>query len=114
MHELEKFMSSMFRLFIDGSTLHLNRSDIVKTYREHRVVEEIERMRRRSLDLAEQGSTLNAPDVRIRTWEKTHALRLPSDSTHPILDVIARDTGLTHANVEEEQRLRLSSDQNWH
>jgi hypothetical protein len=30
--------------------------------------------------------------VRIRAWEKVHGLRMPADSAHPILEVIAGDT----------------------
>jgi len=102
-------MNLMPQLFIDDSTLHPTRDEIIKSHRERLVVEEIERMRRRSLELEEQRSNLNPPNVRIRTWEKTHALHLPSGSTHPILDVVAHDTGLTRADVEEEQRVRLWS-----
>jgi len=109
MRELEKFMSSMPRLFINDSAPHLTGREIIRAHRERIVLEEIERMRRRSLELAEQCSNLNPPDVRIRSWEKTHGLRLPFDSTHPILDVIAHDTELTRTDVEEEQRVRLSA-----
>jgi hypothetical protein len=35
-----------------------------------------------------------------------HALRLPSDPEHPILDQIALATQLSLADVKEEQRIR--------
>ena len=51
---------------------------------------------------------MNPPDVRIRTWEKVHGLRMPTDPMHPILDVIAVGTRLTLAQVQEEQRTRVA------
>ncbi len=65
-----------------------------------------ERVERRRLDIAEQTSVPNVPGVRIRAWEKVHALRMPSGSEHPILNVIAVDTELSLADVHEEQRVR--------
>src|SRR2546423_14359164 len=71
-------------------------------------LEEEERAQRRRIDLEEQRSNLNPPKVRIRAWEKVHGLRLPDDSTHPILEVIAGDTRLTLAEVQEEQQERAA------
>jgi len=68
--------------------------------------EENERSEKRRQDLAEQRSDLNPPDVRIRTWERIHQLRMPSDPAHPILHVIAVNTRLTLEEVQEEQRRR--------
>jgi len=83
-------------------------SDLVKTQAERLAHEQYERTEKRRLELAEQRSDLNPPDVRIRTWERIHALRLPSDPTHPILDVIAVSTRLTVEEVREEQRTRAA------
>ena len=83
-------------------------SDLVKTPSERLAHEEYERAEKRRQDLAEQRSAVNPPDVRIRTWEKVHQLRLPADPTHPILDVIAVGTRLTLAEVLEEQRNRAA------
>ncbi len=83
-------------------------SDLVKTPAERLAHEEYERAEKRRLELAEQRSDLNPPDVRIRTWERIHALRLPSDPAHPILDVIAVSTRLTIEEVREEQRARAT------
>jgi hypothetical protein len=80
--------------------------DLVRTHGERLAHEESERAEKRRRELAEQRSDLNSPDVRIRTWEKLHQLRLPSDPAHPILDVIAVGTRLTLAEVQEEQRTR--------
>lgn len=70
--------------------------------------EEWERAERRRKELAEQRSQANPPDVRIRTWERLHGLRLPSDPAHPILDLIAVSTRLTLAQVQEEQTARAA------
>jgi len=82
--------------------------DFAKTAAERLVKEEHERAEKRRQELAEQRSELNPPDVRIRTWEKLHQLRLPSDPAHPILDVIAISTRLTLEQVREEQRTRAA------
>ena len=81
-------------------------SDLAKTAAERLDHEEFERAEKRRQELAEQRSDLNPPDVRIRTWERIHALRMPSDPAHPILDVIAIGTRLTLEQVREEQRSR--------
>jgi len=83
-------------------------SDLVKSPAERLAHEEYERAEKRRQELAEQCSDLNPPDVRIRMWEKLHQLRLPSDPTHAILDVIAVSTRLTLAEVREEQRARAA------
>jgi hypothetical protein len=80
--------------------------ELIRTHAERLALEELERAQRRRLELAEQRSDPNAPDVRIRAWEKVHALRLPGDPSHPVLDVIAIATGLTLAPIQEEQRAR--------
>lgn len=67
---------------------------------------EDDRAKKRRLELAEQRSDLNPPEVRIRLWEKVHELRLPSDPMHPILDVIAVSTRLRLVEVQEVQRMR--------
>jgi hypothetical protein len=82
--------------------------DLIKTAAERLAHEEFERAEKRRRDLAEQRSELNPPEVRIRTWEKVHQLRLPADPTHPILDVIALGTRLTLVDVREEQRTRAA------
>ena len=83
-------------------------SDLVKTPAERLAHEKFERAEKRRQELADQRSDLNPPDVRIRTWERIHALRLPSDPAHPILDVIAVSTRLTLEEVREEQRSRAA------
>jgi len=70
--------------------------------------EEYERSEKRRQELVEQCSDANPPGVRIRTWERIHELRMPSDPEHAILDVIAVSTRLTLEEVREEQRTRAA------
>jgi hypothetical protein len=63
---------------------------------------------RRQQALTEQASTLNTPQARIRIWEQLHAIALPRDAAHRLLGVIAAHTGLTVAQVREEQQQRAA------
>lgn len=101
-------MSSMSWLFTNGTEPRPTAGERINDHRARLAVEEHERAEQRRLELAEQRSNLNPPDVRIRTWEKLHGLRMPSDASHPILDVIAVSTRLSLAEVQEEQRARLA------
>ena len=83
-------------------------SDLTKTPAERLAHEEFERTEKRRQELAEQRSDLNPPEVRIRTWERIHQLRMPSDPAHPILDVIAVSTRWTLEEVREEHRTRAA------
>lgn len=69
-----------------------------------RVDEERALARRQELDL--QTSPINAPQERIRIWERLHALRLPTSATHPLVEVIAAQTELTLRDIKEEQQRR--------
>ena len=80
--------------------------DLIKSHSERIAEEEHEREKKRSLQLAEQRSDLNPPELRIRAWEQLHGLRMPSDPEHPVLYVIAVSTRLTIAEVQQEQRIR--------
>jgi hypothetical protein len=99
-------MSSLSWLFSNGTVPPPSPGDVIKDHRARVALEERKRAEQRYLDLDEQQSTLNSPEVRIRAWEKVHGLRMPSDSTHPILQVIAVGTRLTLEDVHEEQRAR--------
>jgi hypothetical protein len=83
-------------------------ADIIRTHAERLAEEAEERRHERQRELAEQSSIANPPDARIRAWEKVHALRMPGDAAHPVLDVIAHGTGLTLEQIREEQRARLA------
>jgi hypothetical protein len=82
--------------------------EIIRTHAERMALEAEERLQQRRLALAEQCSVANPPDVRVRAWEKVHALRLPGDARHPVLEVIAHGTGLTLEQVRQEQRARVA------
>ena len=83
-----------------------NAGALLTSQRALRALEEGERVLQRLAQLAEQRSDANTPEVRIRAWEKLHGLRLPSDSRHAVLDLIANGTGLSVAQVHGEQRAR--------
>lgn len=81
-------------------------SNPVRSLVEIATEERREREKRRSQELAELRSNDNSPEIRIRVWEKVHALRLPADPAHPILTVIALSTRLSMAEVQQIQRER--------
>jgi hypothetical protein len=62
----------------------------------------------RQRELVEQASTINSPDLRIRIWERLHEITMPRDTAHRLLGVIAAQTGLTMAQVQQEQRNRAN------
>lgn len=64
---------------------------------------------RRQEELAEQTSPMHSAEARIRTWERRHQLTLPLRADHRLIDVIAKATALTRAEVCEEQRQRAES-----
>ena len=70
---------------------------------------EQEREEARQRDLQAQVSPQNEPRVRVITW--LHALALPRSPEHPLVRLIARQTGLTLREVldEQEGRARLGS-----
>jgi len=65
-------------------------------------------LERRQHALIEQASTLNTPQARIRIWEQLHAITLPRDSAHRLINIIAANTGLTVAQVRAEQQQRAA------
>ncbi|MEJ1962035.1 MAG: hypothetical protein WDO56_11040 [Gammaproteobacteria bacterium] len=101
-------MSLIPRPLKSGSGTLQADGEFVTDYRQRLALEEYERAEKKRLELADQRSTLNAPEARIRAWEKVHHLRLPSDPKHPVLDVIAVATQLTLDDVLEEQRARMA------
>lgn len=81
-------------------------ADVIRTHAERLALDAEERLHQRQRSLAEQSSITSPPDVRIRAWEKVHALRMPYDAAHPVLGVIAQGTGLSLEQIHEEQRIR--------
>jgi hypothetical protein len=102
-------MTAISSFFESGTAPRPTASESLKDHRARIQLEEHEKAERRRVDLAEQRADVNSPEMRIRAWEKVHALRLPADADHPILDVIAVATRLTLEQVREEQRVRRSS-----
>jgi|SRR4051794_40990797 hypothetical protein len=80
--------------------------DSLAEYRNRLAAEEYDRVERKRLGLAEQYSLHNSADARIRAWEKAHHLRMPSDPSHAVLEVIAFATQLTLAEVRDQQQVR--------
>ena len=70
--------------------------------------EDAERAMDREKQLATQASPFNTPEERIRIWERLHALPLPRNANHTLLRVIAAQTELTVAQVQEEQQRRAA------
>jgi len=83
-------------------------AQIIADHRARIEVEETARAEKRRVQLADQASDMHSASERIRVWEKIHGLRLPSDPSHPILDVVAVATRLTLSEVQEEQRARAT------
>jgi hypothetical protein len=99
-------MSSAAPTFLDR---HFTALELLADHRERLALEEEERAKKRTTRFEELRSEVNAVPVRIRAWEKMHGLRLPSDPAHPILRVIASNTGISIACLQEEQQARASS-----
>ena len=81
--------------------------ELASEYRARLAEERAEAEERRRLELLGLSSTANAPQARIRAWEKTHGLTLPRDAAHPVLTSVAAATHLTLDQVREEQQRRL-------
>jgi hypothetical protein len=93
--------------------LHLNNvppmipGELISDYRVRLALEQVHADERRRAELSELTATANAPDARIRAWERTHGLSLPRGETHPVLNSVAAATRLTLEQVHAEQRRRL-------
>jgi len=67
---------------------------------------EAEQQRQRAL--TDQRDPANAPETRVRIWERLHQVRLPKDPAHAILATVARETGLALDVVLDVQRERAA------
>lgn len=76
-------------------------------YRARLAMEQLHAEDRRRAELSELTATANAPEARIRAWERTHGLSLPRAAAHPVLFSVAAATHLTLEQVQAEQRRRL-------
>jgi hypothetical protein len=77
-------------------------------FRARLVQQQAEAAERRRFDLAEQSSRLKTAEERIRIWERIHEVTLPRASDHNLVEIIAANTGLTEAEVREEQQRRAA------
>ncbi len=82
--------------------------DPMMDFRARLIHQQAENAERRRHDLAEQSSRLKTAEERIRIWERVHEIPLPRDSAHRLVEIIAANTGLTDADVREEQQRRAS------
>ena len=91
-----------------GRTITQPGDDPMMDFRARLVHQQAEAAERRRLDLAEQSSRLKTAEERIRIWERIHEVTLPRDSAHNLVEIIATNTGLTEADVREEQQRRAA------
>jgi hypothetical protein len=82
--------------------------DPMMDFRARLVHQQAENAERRRLDLAEQSSRLKTAEERIRIWERIHEVGLPRDTAHRLVAIIAANTGLTDADVRDEQQRRAA------
>lgn len=82
--------------------------DPMMDFRARLVHQQAEAAERRRLDLAEQSSRLKTAEERIRIWERIHEVTLPRDPHHRLVEIIATNTGLTDAEVRDEQQRRAT------
>jgi hypothetical protein len=75
-------------------------------YRDRMVRLQADAAEERQRKLGEQHSMHNTPERRIKIWEHLHAVPLPRTAAHPLLAVVANQTGLTLEQVQDEQRKR--------
>ncbi len=91
-----------------GRPIQPSGEDPMMDYRARLVHQQAEAAERRRHDLAEQSSRLKSAEERIRIWERIHEVNLPRDSAHRLVDIIAANTGLTDADVRDEQQRRAA------
>jgi hypothetical protein len=89
-------------------TIAQSGEDPMMDFRARLVHQQAEAAERRRLDLAEQSSRLKTAEERIRIWERIHEVVLPRDTAHNLVEIIAANTGLTEADVREEQQRRAA------
>jgi hypothetical protein len=82
--------------------------DPMMDFRARLVQSQAEAAERRRMDLAEQSSRLKTAEERIRIWERIHEVNLPRDPAHRLVEIIATNTGLTDADVRDEQHRRAT------
>jgi hypothetical protein len=91
-----------------GRPVQPSGDDPMMDFRARLVHQQAEAAERRRHDLAEQSSRLKTAEERIRIWERIHEVTLPRDSAHRLVEIIAANTGLTDADVRDEQQRRAA------
>ena len=91
-----------------GRNISAPGDDPMMDFRARLIHQQAEAAERRRLDLAEQSSRLKTAEERIRIWERIHEVGLPRDTAHNLVEIIAANTGLTEADVREEQQRRAA------
>lgn len=94
---------------IPGRSISPPGDDPMMDFRARLVHQQAEAAERRRLDLAEQSSRLKTAEERIRIWERIHEVPLPRDTAHNLVEIIATNTGLTEADVRDEQNRRAAA-----
>jgi hypothetical protein len=94
------------QLFTQDSKSGARSEEFVWSFAERQQLQAQQREAEKQLQLKAQSSTLHTPSHRVSIWENLHGLRLPTDSAHPILKVVAERTGLSLAQVLEVQMAR--------
>ena len=82
---------------------------LIGEHRDRVLHEQAEAAQQRQRDLLQQTSMKHPPELRIRIWEKLHAMDLPRELGHRLLPVIAAQTDLTVEQVSQEQRRRAQA-----
>ena len=82
--------------------------DPMMDFRARLVHQQAEAAERRRMDLADQSSRLKTAEERIRIWERIHEVTLPRNPEHRLVEIIAVNTGLTDADVRDEQQRRAA------
>jgi hypothetical protein len=86
-----------------------NNGEPILDYRARAERGRLEAEQQRERALTDQRDPQNAPETRVRIWEKLHQVRLPKDPTHPILQVVATQTLLAISEVREVQSQRAGA-----
>jgi hypothetical protein len=84
----------------------MNMQDPVLDRRARLELAQLEAAERRTQALIDQRSPANSPEMRVRVWEKLHQVRLPRDPEHAVLVIVAQQTGMDLAEIQEVQRQR--------
>ncbi len=84
----------------------MNQHDSLLDFRARMERDQLDAAERRARALNDQRSPENSNDARVRVWERLHQVRLPKDPGHNVLQLIAQQTGLALAEVQEVQSIR--------